>query len=99
MPQLHVIEKLRQIPLVEIAYNTSAGVYKRVKDCNGLVHWTLNGAEGAFQIALGAVTPVAVKLQQPINLVDDTLCKGIDVLQEKVPIVKEPPSQVIITIS
>uniref|UniRef100_A0A224XIN1 Putative lipid storage droplets surface binding protein 2 n=1 Tax=Panstrongylus lignarius TaxID=156445 RepID=A0A224XIN1_9HEMI len=94
MPQLQVFEKLRQIPLVEIAYNTSAGVYKRVKDCNGLVHWTLNGAEGAFQIALGAVTPVAVKLQQPINLVDDTLCKGIDVLQEKVPIVKEPPGQI-----
>ena len=95
MPQIQVIGKLREIPLVECAYNTSTDVYNKVKGSNGLITWTLQSAEGAFMTALGVVAPVATKLQQPILVVDDTLCKGLDVSQEKVPIVKEPPAQVI----
>lgn len=97
MPQIHVIEKLREIPLVECAYSTSTGVYNKVKESNSLLSWTLQSAEGVFMTAMGAVAPVANKFQQPIHVVDDTLCKGIDVLQEKIPIVKEPPSQILET--
>ncbi|CAH1408359.1 unnamed protein product [Nezara viridula] len=97
MPQIHVIGKLKEIPLVECAYNTSTDVYKKVKESNGLLEWTLQSAEGAFMTALEVVAPVANKLQQPIQVVDDTLCKGLDVLQEKVPIVKEPPAQIVET--
>ncbi|XP_014271040.1 lipid storage droplets surface-binding protein 2 [Halyomorpha halys] len=97
MPQIHVIGKLKEIPLVECAYNTSSDVYKKVKESNGLLTWTLQSAEGAFMTALEAVAPVANKFQQPIQVVDDTLCKGLVVLQEKVPIVKEPPAQIVET--
>nr|BAN20534.1 lipid storage droplets surface binding protein 2 [Riptortus pedestris] len=97
MPQIHVIDKLREIPLVQSAYSTSTGVYNRVKESSALLTWTLQSAEGAFMTAMGAVAPVANKLQQPIHVVDDTLCKGIDVLQEKVPIVKEQPAQILET--
>lgn len=92
MPQIHVIEKLREMPLVDCAYTTSTGVYNKVKGSNSLITWTLQSAEGAFFTAMGVVAPV---LQQPIHVVDDTLCKGINVLQQKIPIVNNQPSEIV----
>ncbi|XP_014244567.1 lipid storage droplets surface-binding protein 2 [Cimex lectularius] len=94
LPQMHVFEKLKQIPLVGYACNTSAGMYNRVKLSNGLITWTLNSAEGALALTLFALAPIANRLRSPIYVIDNTLCKGIDVLQEKVPSVKEEPTQI-----
>ncbi|CAB0010467.1 unnamed protein product [Nesidiocoris tenuis] len=93
-PQLQVFDKLMQIPLANLAYNTSAGVYQKVKGCNNFIGCVLDTAEGAAALAISAVAPVANKFQGPIQAVDSTLCMGIDALQDKVPMVKEPPSQV-----
>ncbi|BES87967.1 Perilipin family [Nesidiocoris tenuis] len=94
-PQLQVFDKLMQIPLANLAYNTSAGVYQKVKGCNNFIGCVLDTAEGAAALAISAVAPVANKFQGPIQAVDSTLCMGIDALQDKVPMVKEPPSQIV----
>uniref|UniRef100_A0A146LUZ9 Lipid storage droplets surface-binding protein 2 n=1 Tax=Lygus hesperus TaxID=30085 RepID=A0A146LUZ9_LYGHE len=93
--QMQVFDKLLQIPLLDYAYSTSAGVYQKVKGCNGIINYALGSAEGAAALAMTAVAPVANKFQGPIQYVDSTLCNGIDALQEKMPIVKEPPQQII----
>ncbi|KAF6208295.1 hypothetical protein GE061_016749 [Apolygus lucorum] len=94
-PQMQVFDKLLQIPLVDYAYSTSAGVYQKVKGCNGIINLALGSAEGAASLAMTAVAPVANHFQGPIHYVDSTLCNGIDAIQQKIPMVKEPPQQII----
>lgn len=98
LPQLKVIERVKELPIVEMAINKSAETYSKVKDSNLLVNWALNTAESSLNTAKKQAMPIAVpiarKLESPIGLVDDTLCFGLDKIEEKIPLVKEQPAQV-----
>jgi hypothetical protein len=94
MPHLECVDKIWKIPLVEMAWNQSAGMYGKVKEANGVFNWTLSAAEATVLKAVEHAAPIARKLEQPIHTVDQTLCKGIAIVEEKLPLVKEPPAHV-----
>lgn len=93
MPHMEVVERLWRLPVMESAWNTSQGLYERVKNAHGLAHWTLSTAEGAVHRAVETIAPVANKFATPIHVVDMKLCQGLDILEQKVPVVKEQPAQ------
>lgn len=88
------IMKLREYPLVNSAVTTSTGVYLHVKSSNSFVNSTLNSAEVALNVAAQMALPLAEQFKDPISCLDRKLARGLEVLEEKVPIVKEPPGQV-----
>ncbi|XP_046668159.1 lipid storage droplets surface-binding protein 2 isoform X2 [Homalodisca vitripennis] len=95
LPHMEVMDRLWQLPLVETAWLTSTGLYDRVKQSHGLAHWTLSTAEGAVSRAVETIAPVANRLATPIHIVDMKLCQGLDILEQKVPMVKEQPQQIL----
>lgn len=100
MPHLEIIYRVLGLPVVESALSISAEKYTRVKDSNQLVHWILTTAESSLSTATNkAVVPIAApiarKLENPIHFVDHTLCLGLDKIEEKVPMVKETPEQIL----
>jgi len=94
LPHLECMDKIWKIPLVEMAWNQSAEMYGKVKGAHEVFNWTLSTAEAAVLKAIEQAAPIAKKLEQPIHAVDQTLCKGIEIVEEKLPLVKEPPSHV-----
>jgi len=94
LPHLECMDKIWKIPLVEMAWNQSAEMYGKVKEAHEVFNWTLSTAEAAVLKAIEQAAPIAKKLEQPIHAVDQTLCKGIEIVEEKLPLVKEPPSHV-----
>lgn len=97
-PHLKVIDRVKELPIVEIALIKSAETYYKVKDSNALVNWALTTAETSLNTAkkqaIPIAAPIAKKLESPIGFVDNTLCFGLDKIEEKVPLVKEQPAQV-----
>jgi hypothetical protein len=58
------------------------------------VSWGLNTAESSVQAALETTLPAVIVLERPIALFDSLLCKSLDIVEERVPVVTLPPDQV-----
>jgi hypothetical protein len=61
---------------------------------NSVVSWGLNTAEASLQVALESTLPAVIVLERPITLLDSLLCKSLDIVEERVPVVTQPPAQV-----
>lgn len=59
-----------------------------------MVQWSLQTAEVTVTIAIDLSKPTIVLLDGPIHLIDEILCKSLDMVEEAVPIIKEEPDQV-----
>ncbi|XP_076547994.1 lipid storage droplets surface-binding protein 2-like [Osmia lignaria lignaria] len=99
LPHIEVFHRLLELPVVESAISKSAATYSRVKDSHQLVHWTFTTAEVSLSTATNkavpTVAPIVKKLENLIHFVDHTLCLGLDKIEEKVPLVKEKPEQIL----
>jgi perilipin-2 len=97
-PHLEVFDRVRNIPVVQSAVEKTASTYSYVKDSHHLINWALNLAEAGLHCATATAAPIAAqaakKLEGPINTVDQKLCQGLDIVEQKVPIVKQPPQQI-----
>lgn len=61
---------------------------------NPIFNWAFQAAEDAVHLAVNTAAPIISKLDSPIQFVDQTLCSGIDKLEAKAPIIKEPPQEI-----
>lgn len=71
------------------------------QNSNRLIAWSVETAEGTVVIAfhltkpaLELYKPVIVLLDGPINLVDEILCKSLDMIEDAVPLIKREPDEV-----
>lgn len=98
MPHLEVLDRVMNIPVVQSAIEKTGTTYSHIKDSHHLISWALNYAEAGLHFATTTATPIAVpiakKFEGHINTVDQKLCQGLDIVEQKVPIVKQPPQQV-----
>ncbi|CAB0035415.1 unnamed protein product [Trichogramma brassicae] len=94
LPQVEVVHRVLELPMVGIACNAWLSTYSRVKDSNQLIHWTLSMAESSLTSATKTAAPYAKKLETPINFVDRNLCRGLDSIERNIPIVKETPDMI-----
>ncbi|EZA55192.1 Lipid storage droplets surface-binding protein [Ooceraea biroi] len=97
-PRLEVIDRVKNIPVVHSAIEKTGSTYSYVKDSHHLVNWALSYAEAGLNYATATAAPItaplAKKFEGQISAVDQKLCEGLDIVEQKVPIVKEPPQQI-----
>lgn len=55
------------------------------------MNWSLDTAEQSLAIATATAKPAFFVLNGPITTIDQLLCKGIDIVEERVPAVHLPP--------
>ncbi|PNF35291.1 Lipid storage droplets surface-binding protein 1 [Cryptotermes secundus] len=94
LPQLVSVARIIKLPIVETGCHLAADVYTRIKKSNSLVSWGLNTAEASLQVALETTLPAVTVLERPITLLDSLLCRGLDVVEGRVPLVTLPPGQI-----
>ncbi|XP_011497752.1 PREDICTED: lipid storage droplets surface-binding protein 2-like [Ceratosolen solmsi marchali] len=98
VPHLEVFERVKSIPIVQSAIEKTGSTYSYVKDSNNFINWALNYAEAGLHYATATAAPIAAplakKFEGQINTVDQKLCQGLDIVEKKVPIVKEPPTKI-----
>lgn len=97
-PRLEVIDRVKNIPVVHSAIEKTGSTYSYVKDSHHLINWALSSAEAGLHYATATAAPLtaplAKKFEGQINAVDQKLCQGLDIVEQKVPIVKKPPQQI-----
>ncbi|XP_011878383.1 PREDICTED: lipid storage droplets surface-binding protein 2-like isoform X2 [Vollenhovia emeryi] len=97
-PRLEVLDRVKNIPVVHSAIEKTGSTYSYVKDSHHLVNWALSYAEAGLHYATATAAPIAAplakKFEGQISAVDQKLCEGLDIVEQKVPIVKKPPQQI-----
>lgn len=97
-PHLEVIDRVKNIPMIHSAIEKTGSTYSYVKDSHHLINWALSYAEAGLHYATATAVPytapLAKKFEGEINAVDQQLCKGLDMVEQKVPMVKQPPQQI-----
>jgi hypothetical protein len=58
---------------------------------NSLMGWGLETAEQSLAMATASAVPALMSLNLPISTIDQLLCKGIDIVEQRVPAVHLPP--------
>lgn len=91
LPHLTSVERIFKIPLVDSGYHIVTIIYGKVKYTNGLVTWGFNTAENTLYTAIDLTKPTVALFEQPILIVDSILCKSLDVVEQKVPLVHYSP--------
>ena len=56
--------------------------------------WGLNTAESTVQAAFETTLPAVIVLERPIAMVDSLLCRSLDIVEERIPVVTLPPALV-----
>lgn len=91
LPRFQSVARITSFPIVENSIHIAGHVYDRLKRTNSLVNWSLNNAEQSLAIATASAKPVIYVLNGPITTIDQLLCKGIDIVEQRVPVVHLPP--------
>ncbi|XP_015187603.1 PREDICTED: uncharacterized protein LOC107072304 [Polistes dominula] len=97
-PQLEVLNRMKKIPMVHSAIEKTESTYSYLKDSNQFVNWAMKYVEAGFNYATATAVPIAAplakKFEGQINAVDQKLCEGLDIVEKKVPMVKQPPQEI-----
>lgn len=88
------LDRMLQLPVVDATWQQTQNVYGRVKDYNPLLTWAFGTAEDVVHRAVTLSAPLVHKFDRPLQLVDQTLVKGLDRLEVSAPIIKEQPQEI-----
>ncbi|XP_015431145.1 PREDICTED: lipid storage droplets surface-binding protein 1 [Dufourea novaeangliae] len=91
LPRFDSVARISSIPIVENGIHIASNVYDRIKRSNSLMTWSLGTAEQSLAIATASAKPAIYALNGPITTIDQLLCKGIDIVEQRVPAFNLPP--------
>ncbi|XP_076238399.1 lipid storage droplet-1 isoform X2 [Calliopsis andreniformis] len=91
LPHLESVAKISSIPIVGNSIHIAENVYDRIKRSNSLMNWSLCTAEQSLAIAGASAKPAIHALNGPITTIDHLLCKGINIVEERITAVHLPP--------
>ncbi|XP_011497754.1 PREDICTED: lipid storage droplets surface-binding protein 1 [Ceratosolen solmsi marchali] len=89
--QLESVARISNFPIVESGIGIAGTVYEKIKRSNSLMNWGLETAEQSLAMATASAVPAIMALNLPISTIDQMLCKGIDIVEQRVPAVHLPP--------
>ncbi|XP_017889295.1 lipid storage droplets surface-binding protein 2-like [Ceratina calcarata] len=93
-PHLEVINRVKSIPVINSALEKTESTYSYIKDSHHLINWALSHAEATVHATVSATAPLAKRFEGQISKVDQKLCEGLDIVEDKIPIVTKPPQQI-----
>ncbi|XP_030422717.1 perilipin-3-like [Gopherus evgoodei] len=95
----NAVSRVANLPLVSSTYDKVSATYTAAKEDHSLIKSVCGVAEmGAKTIATAAVRgvqPILTTLEPRIAAVNEYACKGLDKLEEKLPILQQPADKVI----
>ncbi|XP_021538129.1 perilipin-2 isoform X1 [Neomonachus schauinslandi] len=98
-PQPSVVTRVVNLPLVSSTYNLMSSAYISTKDqypCLKSV-WEMaeKGVKTITSMAVTSALPIIQKLEPQIAVANTYACKGLDRIEEKLPILNQPTNQVV----
>jgi len=61
---------------------------------NRVIGYSLESAEKTVLSVVDMSVPLVIKFEDPINRIDDIMCKSLDVVEQNVPMVTYTPEEV-----
>ncbi|XP_040819723.1 perilipin-2 isoform X1 [Ochotona curzoniae] len=100
-PQLSVVTRVANLPLVSSTYDLLSSVYVSTKDhhpyLKSVCEMAEKGVKTVTSVALTGALPLIQKLEPQIAVANTYACKGLDRIEEKLPILNQPTTQVVAT--
>ncbi|XP_046300011.1 perilipin-5 isoform X4 [Marmota monax] len=97
--QQSVVQRVAALPLVRTTCTAISGAYSAAKDRHPLLGSACRLAEhclgGLTSRALGRAQPLLDRLQPQLATVNDLACRGLDKLEEKLPLLQQPSDAVV----
>uniref|UniRef100_A0A8V5GTT5 Perilipin n=1 Tax=Melopsittacus undulatus TaxID=13146 RepID=A0A8V5GTT5_MELUD len=97
-PQGCIGSRVASLPLVSSAYGMVSTAYSSTKESHPYVRSVCDAAEkGVKTLTAAAVSgaqPILTKLEPQLSTANEYACKGLDKLEEKLPILQQPPEKV-----
>ncbi|NWQ61997.1 PLIN3 protein, partial [Neopipo cinnamomea] len=91
--------RVANLPLVSSAYDMVSSAYSSTKESHPYVRSVCDAAEkGVKTLTAAAVSgaqPLLTRLEPQISTANEFACKGLDKLEEKLPILQQPPEKLI----
>ncbi|XP_066273797.1 perilipin-2-like isoform X1 [Branchiostoma lanceolatum] len=95
----NIVERMGSLPLVNTTVHQVSALYSNTKDRWWVARCTLGLAERSLQMAAWTAKPVAEKMGMDVDgtvaMANQYACRGLDLLEEKVPILKKQPEQIV----
>lgn len=88
---LETIDRIGSIPLVETSLKHVESLYGKVKNSNRLLNWYFETAEYTIFSAYESVKPAVKLFEVPLKRLDNVMCKSLDILEQRAPLVYLPP--------
>uniref|UniRef100_A0A8C8RXV2 Perilipin n=1 Tax=Pelusios castaneus TaxID=367368 RepID=A0A8C8RXV2_9SAUR len=91
---LSIVSRVASLPLVSSAYDKASTTYTATKEDHPLIKTVCDvaemGAKTVATAAAGGVQPILTTFEPQIAAVNEYACKGLDKLEEKLPILQQP---------
>ncbi|XP_056299008.1 perilipin-2 [Pseudoliparis swirei] len=95
----NVVERVTRLPLVSSTYCLVSSVYSNTKDSHPYIRTLCEVAEQGVRtithVALASASPIIDKLEPQISIANHLACKGLDKIEKTLPMLQQPPEQII----
>ncbi|XP_055373825.1 lipid storage droplets surface-binding protein 1 [Condylostylus longicornis] len=92
---LEAVERFGNIPIIETGFKTAENVYERIKGSNRLFNWYFGMAETTISATIESLLPAVQLFEGPIKRIDEIMCKSLDKVEQRAPLVYLPPEMMI----
>ncbi|XP_031460116.1 perilipin-3-like isoform X1 [Phasianus colchicus] len=97
--QQNVVGRVASLPLVSSACSIVSSAYSSTKESHPYVRSVCDAAEKGVRTltaaAFSGAQPILTKLEPQISTANEYACKGLDKLEEKLPILQQPTEKVV----
>ncbi|POI21882.1 hypothetical protein CIB84_014372 [Bambusicola thoracicus] len=97
--QQSVVMRVANLPLVSSACSIVSSAYSSTKGSHPYVRSVCDAAEKGVRtltaVAVSGAQPILTKLEPQISTANEYACKGLDKLEEKLPILQQPTEKVV----
>ncbi|XP_053427942.1 perilipin-2 [Nycticebus coucang] len=98
-PQLSVVTRVANLPLVSSTYDLMFSAYVSTKDqypyLKSVCEMAEKGMKTITSVAMMSAQPIFQKLEPQIAVANTYACKGLDRIEERLPILNQPSTQVV----
>ncbi|XP_029776453.1 perilipin-2 isoform X1 [Suricata suricatta] len=98
-PQPSVVTRVANLPLVSSTYDLVSSAYVSTKDqypcLKSVCEMAEKGVKTITSVAVTSALPIFQKLEPHIAVANTYACKGLDRIEEKLPILNQPTTQVV----
>uniref|UniRef100_A0A2K6QQG2 Perilipin 2 n=1 Tax=Rhinopithecus roxellana TaxID=61622 RepID=A0A2K6QQG2_RHIRO len=96
-PQLSVVTRVINLPLVSSTYDLMSSAYLSTKDqypyLKSVCEMAEKGVKTITSVAMTSALPIIQKLEPQIAVANIYACKGLDRIEERLPILNQPSTQ------